>query len=278
MINFIGIGAQRSGTSWTYACLYEHPEICAPIKEIHFFSRERFAKGKEWYEEHFAKCGAEKMNGEFSTSYLYSPEAAERIHAYYPDTKIIAILRNPISRARSQYGNAIKGGEIPETQSFEEYYKSEPSVLEQGRYALQLQRYLDLFDASQILVLVYEDNKDPQAFMQKIYSFLGVRTDFVPSMLNEVINVTRVPKHIFIEKMMHRFSEFLRRNGLDGLVHTIRRIGVPDLVRTFNTKPKKKEQPTFDRSALVEYFKDDVATVSKMLNRDLTHEWGMDHI
>ena len=25
---FIGIGAERTGTSWIYACLYEHPDTC----------------------------------------------------------------------------------------------------------------------------------------------------------------------------------------------------------------------------------------------------------
>lgn len=36
--DFIGIGAQRSGTSWLYRRLGEHPELwLPPIKEIHFF-------------------------------------------------------------------------------------------------------------------------------------------------------------------------------------------------------------------------------------------------
>lgn len=275
MINFIGIGAQRSGTSWVYACLYEHPEICIPIKEIHFFSRERFGNGKEWYEEHFKKCAPAKITGEFSTSYLYSDSAAERIHTMYPEVKIIAILRNPIRRAFSQYGNAIKDGEIPETMPFEEFYKTNASVLEQGLYAKQLHRYFNLFDTSQVLVLVYEDNKNPKEFIQKIYSFLGVRSDFVPSMLNDEINISRVPKHIWIEKRMHRFSEFLRRNGLDTLVHAIRRMGLPDLVRSFNTKPKKEKKEALDRAYLVDYFKEDVAELSQLLGRDLGSEWDI---
>lgn len=276
MIDFIGIGAQRSGTSWTYACLYEHPEICIPIKEIHFFSRERFANGKEWYEANFKNCDATKIKGEFSTSYLYSEETAERIHSMYPDTKIIAIIRNPISRAFSQYGNAIKGGEIPESMSFEEYYTKDASVLAQGMYTKQLERYFNLFDTSQILVLVYEDNKkDPQKFMEQIYSFLGVDSNFVPSMLHDEINISRVPKHIWIEKRMHTFSEFLRRNGLDKVVHIIRQSGLPELVRSVNTKPKKAEKPKFDRELLVAHFRDDVALLSRKLNRDLSTEWGM---
>ncbi|MCR4285481.1 MAG: sulfotransferase, partial [Candidatus Kaiserbacteria bacterium] len=70
MINFIGLGAQKSGTSWAYTCLYEHPEVCIPVKEIHFFSRPRYAEGKEWYEAHFKKCAEGKLRGEWSTSYL----------------------------------------------------------------------------------------------------------------------------------------------------------------------------------------------------------------
>ena len=275
MIDFIGIGAQRSGTSWVYACLYEHPEICIPIKEIHFFSRDRFNKGREWYESHFKKCEAGKKRGEFSTSYLYSGNTAERIHSLYPTTKIIAIIRNPISRAFSQYGNAMKGGEIPESMSFEEYYRSDASVLEQGLYAKQLKEYFSRFDRSQILVLVYEDNKDPQKFIQTIYAFLGVNADFIPSMLHDEINISRVPKHIGIEKGMHRFSEFLRRHGFDKVVHAIRRAGLPELVRTLNTKPKKKEKPQFDREYLDTYFRDDVHTLSIMLGRDFNTEWGI---
>ncbi|QQR64909.1 sulfotransferase [Candidatus Kaiserbacteria bacterium] len=277
MIDFIGIGAQRSGTSWVYACLYEHPEICIPIKEIHFFSRPRYEKGIAWYENNFAKCDAGKKCGEFSTSYLYSDITATRIHEHYPDIKIIAILRNPIDRALSQYGNAIKGGEIPESMPFTEYYTTEKSVLEQGLYAKQLAPYYEHFDPSQMLVLIYEDNKnDPEAFIKKIYAFLGVSTDFVPSMLHESINVTRVPKNIALEKNMHLFSEFLRKSGLDRLVHIIRRLGIPDLVRRFNTKPpKKEEEPTFDRTGLATYFRDDAMQLSNILGRDLVTEWGL---
>ncbi|MCP4142733.1 MAG: sulfotransferase [Chloroflexi bacterium] len=38
--DFIGIGTQRSGSSWLYRRLGEHPELwLPPIKEIHFFDR-----------------------------------------------------------------------------------------------------------------------------------------------------------------------------------------------------------------------------------------------
>lgn len=273
MINFIGLGAQKSGTSWVYACLYEHPEIHAPIKEIHFFSRARFSEGKEWYERHFVGNN-NRVTGEFSTSYLYSKETPQRIKDLYPEAKLIAIVRNPVDRAISQFKNAQKGGHISSDLSFEEYAREDESVVGQGRYAEQLLRYYALFPKEQILVLVYEDiRKDPQAFISKIYRHVGVRDDFVPSMLTSEINVARMPKLIFIERIMHHVSEFLRAIGLHALVHAIRKSGLPDFVRKGNTK---EETPlTVDRDALKNAFKDDVQRLSQIMQRDLNTEWNI---
>jgi hypothetical protein len=271
MINFIGLGAQKSGTSWVYACLYEHPEICAPVKEIHFFSRPRFEKGKEWYESHFAGC-AEKITGEFSTSYLYSKEAPSRIKEFYPEVKLIAILRNPVDRAISQYKNALKGGHISSALSFEDFMKEDETVIGQGRYFEQLERYYQHFNKEQILVLIYEDiQKDPQLFISKVYRHIGVKDDFVPSMLHSEINVARMPKVIFIERVMHHLSEFLRRVGLHRFVHVIRKSGLPDLVRSQNTKEEKPL--AIDTEALKSYFHDDVLKLGDLLGRDVKTEW-----
>ncbi len=278
MIDFIGIGAQKSGTSWAYTCLYDHPQVCAPLKEIHFFSRSRFEKGQEWYESHFNKCEPASVKGEFSTSYLSSPEAPYRIHAAYPNAKLIAILRNPIDRAYSQYRNAIKAGEIPESMSFETFATQEKSVLEQGKYAEQLDRYFSLFPREQLLVLVYEDiKKDPIAFMRRMYDFLGVDPTFVSSMVHDEINIARTPKHVLIDRVMHHTSETLRKSGLDRFVHLVRKSGLPDLVRSFNTKQsdKTKHTKTFNRVVFTDYFREDVAKLSERIHRDMLEEWSI---
>lgn len=272
MVNFIGIGAQKSGTSWAYACLYEHPQICAPVKEIHFFSRPRFEKGRAWYEGHFSACKTGKQKGEFSTSYLYSEEASTRIQSLYPQAKIIAILRNPVARAVSHYRNAIKSGEITEAVSFENFVQQEKSVLEQGLYSIQLERYIKLFPSEQMLVLVYEDiKKDPKAFMKTIYQFLGVDDVFEASMLYSEINVARTPKAVYLDRLMHHVSEFLRATGFDKVVHFIRKTGLPDLVRSGNTKETK--EIIVDTATLKNYFKEDVQKLSMLLNRNLNEEW-----
>lgn len=278
MVDFIGVGAQKSGTSWAYTCLYEHPEICAPIKEIHFFSRPRFEKGREWYEAHFKKCDEGKVRGEFSTSYLYAPEAPLRIHAYYPDVKLIAILRNPVDRAFSQYRNAIKAGEISETVTFETYANENASVREQGRYFTQLSRYLALFPREQLLILIHEDSrKNPVDFMQRIYTFLGVDASFVSSMVHTPINVARTPKFVFVDRLMHHVSESMRKGGLDRLVHLIRKSGLPDLVRSGNTKsdaPLDSSEP-YDRARESAYYRDEVGRLSRLIERNMNEEWNI---
>ncbi len=270
-IDFIGVGAQKCGTSWVYACLYEHPEICAPVKEIHFFSRPRFNNGYAWYEEHFASCG-DKKRGEFSTSYLYAPEAPERIAALYPEVKIIAIIRNPLSRAVSHYKNALKAGEIASDVSFETFVAKEESALLQGKYYDQLERYYAHFKKEQVLVLVYEDSKkDPAQFIKKIYTFLGVDTTFVPSMLYREVNIARMPRFIFVDRVVHHVAEYLRIHGLGSLVHMVKKTGITDKLRLLNTD--KKDTEAINTAFLVPFFRDDTKKLSALLQRDLVHEW-----
>lgn len=274
-VDFIGVGAQKCGTSWVYACLYEHPEICAPIKEIHFFSRPRFEKGPQWYERHFSRCAEGKQRGEFSTSYLYSKEAPARIHSLYPQVKLIAIVRNPVLRAVSQYKNALKAGEIGAHVSFAQYAAEEKSVRAQGLYHEQLMRYLTFFKKEQILVLVYEDSKkNPHEFIKSIYHFLGVATDFVPPMLHSEVNIARLPKLVLIDKIMHRISESLRFAGLDRVVYWIRRVGLPDYIRSFNTK-SAMGTAVVDTTSLKAYFTEDALKLSELLGRDMVAEWNL---
>ncbi len=277
-VHFIGIGAQKSGTSWAYTCLYEHPEICIPVKEIHFFSRPRYANGKDWYEAHFKNCKPGVRCGEWSTSYLYSKEAPERIHACYPDAKILAILRNPVDRAYSQYRNTVRSGEIPKTMTFEEYSLEDDSLWKQGLYAEQLDEYFKYFKREQVLVLIYEDiRKDPILFMRRIHEFLGVNPDFVSSMVHTEVNVGRTPAVVGVDRVIHHISEFLRRNGFDRFVHAVRKTGITEKLRHINTveKAEQKKEKTFDATTYKQRFVDDVSKLSKILNRDMRKEWDI---
>lgn len=275
-MDFLGIGAQKSGTSWVYSCLYEHPEICIPVKEIHFFSRSRFEKGTPWYEAHFKRCAENQKTGEFSTSYLYSEAAPQRIASLYPNVKLIAIFRHPIRRAYSQYKNALKAGEITAEVRFEQYVEKEESCLGQGYYAKQLKKYLDCFARDQILILIYEDlDKNPLKFIQSIYRFIGVSDTFVPPSLEKQINIARTPRAVWLDQVMHKLAESMRRWGLDKFVHLIKSSGITDFVRSMNSKQEQLESVEAHLSKYSPLYKVDVDELSEFIDRDMSKEWNI---
>ena len=73
--------------------------------EPKFFLRDdEYAKGLQHYSDRwFADAAAGKMAGEKSTDYLESADAAARIARDLPQVKLIFILREPVSRAYSNY-------------------------------------------------------------------------------------------------------------------------------------------------------------------------------
>jgi len=205
---FLGIGAGKCGTSWIAACLKEHPQIFMPeVKEVKYFS-DFYEEGQKWYEEFFPGVDKEKVVGEYSTTYLFSPQIAERIYRFNPQIKLIACFRNPIDRAWSHFRYDLMDKRVKAESKFKElieekdYYQK---YIESGFYFRQIKPYLDRFPAENILLLIYEDiAKSPLKFMQRVYQFLGVDPLFVPSKVNQRVKKTRVFKENLLSKLVHR--------------------------------------------------------------------------
>jgi len=201
LIDFIIIGAQRCGTTSLYNYLIAHPNISSALnKEIHFFDI-NYNKGIDWYWKQFPLV-SEKVNpdeksvtGESTPYYLFHPLVAKRIFKHLPKIKLIVLLRNPVDRAYSHYNHAVRRGN--ESLSFEKAIKIEPerlreqeqkvlegknsltyrrlSYLGRGAYAEQLEKYLELFQKKQFLILKSEDFfASPQQYLNKVFSFLGL--------------------------------------------------------------------------------------------------------
>lgn len=271
--DFIGLGAQRSGTSWIYACLFEHPEIYMPIKEVHFFSRERnWSKGREWYEAIFKDYREGLKAGEFSTSYLADQSTPERIFINYPQTKLIVSLRNPVDRAYSNYVNDIMAGTIKAEVSFVEALKNHPEYIDNGRYAAHLKNYLKYFNKDQILVLIYEESLiEPMAFIKKIYDFVGVR-DFKPQMLGRRVNRSRVPKNVWLDRLLIKISKALRSVGLHKIWWFLKSRGWAQKVLDLNTQKKlgnKKQISAADRDYLESVFEPEIKELEEILGYEI---------
>lgn len=171
--NFIIIGSQRCGTTSLYSYLAKHPQILTPIKkEMDFFSW-HFHRGIDWYLAHFPQVpqGGQFLTGEASPSYFDSREAPERLHAQFPQLKLIVLLRNPVDRAISHFYRLVelnwehRGFDRAISDEFERLNRNpeyiigeEPgNYLARGRYVEFMKNWLALFPREQLLVLKSED-------------------------------------------------------------------------------------------------------------------------
>lgn len=271
--DFIGLGAQKCATSWIYACLEEHPAICMPVKELHFFSREvRYQRGSGWYEQQFARCSPGRIAGEFSTSYLESPRALQRIAQDYPAAKVLISLRNPIERARSNYYNDLMAGVVAPDVPFRLAARQHPEYLSRGRYGAQIAMVRDLFDASRVCIVLVDDiEHDPIRVMRDMYGFLGVDDGFCPTALSRRINESRIPASHRVERGLNRLADALRAVGLTSVVNALRRQGVTTTVRGLVSQRVNPEaSKSSDPRELWTFFKDDVTFLEELLGRDLS--------
>jgi hypothetical protein len=196
--DFLILGAQKAGTTALYAYLRWHPRITGPSwKEVSYFDR-HYARGPRWYRGQFPNRlrarGA--LVGEASPSYLFHPQAPERVAALLPDAKLIALLRDPVDRAFSQYQHERALGREPlsfaealaaeaeRTRGEVERMCADPAYFSRawwdhtyfarGLYAEQLERWYAHVPRGRLLVLTTEEYaRDPAGTYARVLDFLG---------------------------------------------------------------------------------------------------------
>jgi hypothetical protein len=192
--DFIIGGAPRSGTTWLYELLDRHPDVhmAKPLKpEPKFFLRDdEYAKGLQYYStKWFAGAKPSAIAGEKSTDYLESSAAAMRISRDLPHVKLIFLLREPVSRAYSNYLWSKMNGlehedfatalrleaqrerELPDRLKFTRPF----SYFSRGLYAELLEPYFNRFVENQLFIARYEDIvQRPSEVAEAVHRFLGI--------------------------------------------------------------------------------------------------------
>lgn len=191
-VSFVIAGVNKGGTTALDAYLRKHPQVCmAKEKEVHFFDTESyFTEGKPDYSIYHSFFNAQpshRLLGEATPSYMYWREAPRRIWEYNPGMKIVAILRNPIDRAYSQWNMQRDRG--TDTLAFwdalhiehERCRESLPlqnlpySYVSRGFYSEQLRRLWLYFPPAHTLILKTEDlREEPRKTLDQFCDFLGV--------------------------------------------------------------------------------------------------------
>jgi hypothetical protein len=291
--NFLVIGAAKSGTTSLHHYLSQHPEIyVAPRMLSCFFAFEGQApahKGPaDWeldrwavtdfadYEAQFDGAREEKAIGEVCAAYLYHLGAAERIRDRLPGVRLLAILRDPVERAYSNYMHKVRDGVEPVT-SFAAALEAEPRRIRDGwqytwhyttrsRYFDQLRPFYGLFPREQIRVHLYDDLcQRPRSLLRDIFGFLGVDEDFQPD-TSLRLQATGVPRS-------RRLAKFIRRQSL---IKTAYRTVLPARFRrrvTTSLEDLNLRRPSLAdslRQELRASFRDDVFRLQDLIGRDLS--------
>uniref|UniRef100_A0A8C3KCS1 Sulfotransferase n=1 Tax=Calidris pygmaea TaxID=425635 RepID=A0A8C3KCS1_9CHAR len=176
------IGVKKGGTRALLEAIRAHPDVRAVGTEPHFFDR-NYEKGLEWYRNVMPKTLEGQITMEKTPSYFVTNEAPRRIHSMAKDTKLIVVVRNPVTRAISDYTQTLsKKPEIPtfEVLAFKNrtlgLIDASWSAIRIGIYALHLENWLQYFPLSQILFVSGERLiTDPAGEMAKVQDFLGLK-------------------------------------------------------------------------------------------------------
>ena len=203
--NFFVIGGVRCGTTSLYHYLGQHNCIKqATYDELGYFD-DNFHLGLNWYRSLFpTKFIQKKIESKYkkfltydvTPFYIYNPLVVDRIFKFSPNAKIIAVLRNPIDRAYSNFNNRIQDEGDTET-TFEEIVYSEIEkiknnknnkennvflvnefyelLLARGFYAKQLEFWFKKFPRKNMLLISSEElavNTDKT--ISEIFEFLEV--------------------------------------------------------------------------------------------------------
>jgi hypothetical protein len=226
-IGFLIIGAQKAGTTSLFEYMRRHPQIhMPPEKELYFFNSDQaYSRGRDWYLTVMSKgappgaiCG--EATAEYMAGVPYKDLAEDkhagtaedsddgrsleevvprRIKQFFPDVKLICVLRDPVARAYSHYRMAVLNR--VESRSFDDAIDElmEPAALEHarsahtrtdgyvvgGEYARVLAGFLRVFPREQLMVIFSDElERRPSETLAAVFGFIGVAPDFVPDNLD----------------------------------------------------------------------------------------------
>ncbi|MGH7814721.1 MAG: sulfotransferase [Candidatus Binataceae bacterium] len=291
--DFFIVGAQNSATTSLYWHLRQHPQVFMPaLKEPHHFSQLappnqlRFlvtqVHSRSEYLKLFVPGRNTKTMGEASTSYLWEPGTAQRIHRENPNARIIAVLRDPVERAYSHYQMDRREGwqDRPFLEALQadhaaprKGYGISRLYVELGLYYEQIKRYLDLFGPDRVKTISFDRFGDKAAggLARELALFLGIDPPAqANARIERVENEFRVARFDWTRRLAGNW--FARRAGQiivspsRGSIYAIKRKVFEPLFL------KRAERPPIDadgRAWLISIYRDDVAALENLLHRPM---------
>lgn len=266
--HFVAIGAPHAGIGIVMSLLSTHPEVSSSIPSLQFFATDAFTKkGPAWYEAQFSHGDARMVTGECSPQYLSRSDAVSQMVRYFPDAKLIVMVRHPLHRAIAHYEQWKQSPKAKQQRlSFATFLNTHHDAQTLGLYGQQLESYFSYYSPLQIHVMVYEEFvAAPLKCMEELHQFLGIRKDFVPHALRQFAPPPDEPRH---KSLLYRLKK-----------------GIKTLYKKYIEKPPLPVTPPeyqLDRYLqkeeqviLRQWYAKDAARLSRLLHRDMVVFWGL---
>ncbi len=290
--NFIIIGAMKAATTSLYTYLKQHPDVFMPsLKEPMFFNNLqqknnfviRGSKSKkittfDKYYALFNKVDKEKAIGEASPAYIYNSQCSSLIKKHLPNTKIIAIIRQPVERAYSNYLHAKRADREP-LDNFEDAFNAEEDRIKlkwsplyhyksKGFYYKQLKKYYNLFPEKHIKIILFKDLCiKPEKIIQEVFNFLEIDNKFIVNTSNKA-NISGTPKGLlgWIIMKMRKYNLIPNFEFSKILPKFITNI----ILKTIYQKPDKINKNLVTKLTK-KYYIEDIKKLEKLIKKDLSH-------
>ena len=192
LIDFLIVGAMKSGTTTVYRDLMLHPDVVLPEQKepetlVRFTALDDIRRD---YANLFRKAPAGAIRGEASTAYTKRPlhtGVAERAHALTGGRlRIVYIRRDPVERIVSHYKHERQRRRLD--MPFSRALRELPHLIDYSRYAWQIAPWKACFGQEQVLELDLEDYAvDRTRLAKKVIAHIGADPDRLPTIDNELI-------------------------------------------------------------------------------------------
>ncbi|XP_043929393.1 heparan sulfate glucosamine 3-O-sulfotransferase 5 [Protopterus annectens] len=195
------IGVRKGGTRALLEMLNLHPAVVKASQEIHFFDNdENYSKGIEWYRKKMPFSYPHQITIEKSPAYFITEEVPERIYKMNSSIKLLIIVREPTTRAISDYTQVLEGKE----RKNKTYYKFEKLAIDHNTcevntkykavrtsiYTKHLERWLKYFPIEQFHIVDGDQLiTEPLPELQLVEKFLNLPPRI--SQYNLYYNATR---------------------------------------------------------------------------------------
>jgi len=208
--DFLIIGAPKAGTTALHSALALHPEVfttnpkepkywlCGDAPPPHWTGPGDAHSQQEWiwrrrdYDALFRPAAEHQVRGESTPFYLWSRPAHRRIAEHLPEVKLVAVVRDPIDRAYSNWMHLWSDG-LERESDFERAFVSQQQRVDAGwapfwrykdlgLYGEQLKHLYGYVDPARVLVVRYKDIVEgPAATVDEVCRFLGIAESHVSS-------------------------------------------------------------------------------------------------